>query len=1110
VLFRSQALDDYDRAIALNPDSAELHNNRANTLRELDRHAEALEALARALALRPDYAEAYNNRGLILFAMGQRDAALECYDRALEFDPDYAKAYFNSGMCLLLLGRYREGWRRYEWRWRLDDQRYVKDTAQPAWRGETSPSGKTILLYSEQGLGDSLQFCRFAKSVAALGARVLLEVEPALLGVLQGLAGIDRLYARGDPLPDYDLHCPLLSLPLALGIDLENLPTEAAYLVADRAKIADWRRRLGVATGPRVGLAWSGNPKHKNDRRRSLPLETLAALLPRIAGIEYHSLQKEIRAGDLDSLAAHPEIRHWGAELGDFSDTAALCMLMDVVLTVDTSVAHLAGALGRPTWVVVGFNPDWRWLLDRADSPWYPSVRVYRQARPGDWVSAFSGIAEALRRLAAGHMPEDIPATESSSDAVSAVAVLAGQAADPLQAGLAAHHAGQLEAAETAYRLTLTRQPDSFDAAHLLGVVLAQAGRAEAGLEYLDRAVALDPNSAAALNNRGGALATLGRDAAAVADFRRALALKPDFAQAQAGLGGALLRQGATAEALACLDRAAALAPGIAASHYQRGQARRLLGRNEDAAASYGRALELNPGDALARYYRGNCLLALGRPEAALEDFDAALVLRPDLAEAHNNRGNALRQLGRVNEALVALRRAVELKPDFAEAHYNLGIALREAGQFPAALAAYDRAVALKADFADAHYNRGIVLKDLQRHREALESYDRALALRPDFVEAHWNAGLCALQIGEFARGWAEHEWRWQRPAGQSLRRDFAAPLWLGDADLNGKTLLLHSEHGFGDSLQFCRYAEKAAALGARVVLEVERPLLALLASLAGVDTLVVKGEALADFDLHCPLMSLPLAFKTDLASLPAKPRYLAAPDARAALWSERLGARTRPRLGIAWSGNPVHGNDKNRSLGFVQLAAALPGDLGLEIHCLQKTIRAEDEADFATRPDIRDWRAQLNDFADTAALCEAMDLIVSVDTSIAHLAGALGRPLWILLPRNPDWRWLLERDDSPWYPSARLFRQEILGDWQPVLERLAREVRDRYGAPPRGEVARTVSEAAVGGPGETADLYLRRAYARKQAGELDAALADYDRALTLRGDDPRVLNGRA
>ncbi len=384
------ALDSFDRALLRSPQSAIALNNRATALRMLDRHEEALASCDRAIELAPGYADALCNRGNVLQDIQRYTDALESYRRALQSDPQHADSHWNEGLCRLLIGDYVLGWQKYEWRWKTEQAGTARGFIQPLWLGNENLAGKTILIHAEQGLGDTLQFCRYATRVSARGATVVLEVQKPLKALLSSLGGVSRVLARGEPLPEFDYHCPLLSLPLAFGTTLETIPATPGYLRCDPAEMARWRERLGPKRGPRIGLVWKVGGKNP---KRSIPLVELLDLVSGEA--EFFSLQKDVLPADQAILDARKEIRQVDAELRNFSD-APLVSLMDLVITVDTSMAHLAGALGGKVWVMLPRSPEWRWMVDRYDSPWYPGARLFRAQVFGDWRGVIGMVKDAL------------------------------------------------------------------------------------------------------------------------------------------------------------------------------------------------------------------------------------------------------------------------------------------------------------------------------------------------------------------------------------------------------------------------------------------------------------------------------------------------------------------------------------------------------------------------------------------------------------------------------------------------------------------------------------------------------------------------------------------
>ena len=504
------------------------------------------------------------------------------------------------------------------------------------------------------------------------------------------------------------------------------------------------------------------------------------------------------------------------------------------------------------------------------------------------------------------------------------------------------------------------------------------------------------------------------------------------------------------AAAIELFDGAIRLEPSNAAAHCNRGTVLLELNELHAALASYDRAVTLKADYAVAYCNRGNVLRKLRRWDEALVSYDRANEINPLHAEVHCNRGNVLRELNQLDEALCSYNDAIRLNPQLAEAYSNRGTVLCLLQQFDAALASYDRAIAINPRYAEAYCNRGLLLHDLGGYPAALDSYARALAVRPDFAEARLNRSMTLLALGDFANGWSEYEWRWRTELFSGEKRLFTQPLWLGKDSLAGKTILLHGEQGFGDMLQFCRYSTLLAELGATVILLVPGPLKSLLASADGVARCVGPTEALPEFDYHCPLMSLPLAFNSTLNSLPAQVPYLRGNAEKTLRWKEKLGPRRKPRIGLVWSGG-VRPNqpdlwhvNRRRNIPLATLAVLLRPDM--EFYSLQKGELAEAELrEFAVKnsgaPELIALTDELRDFSDTAALVANLDLIVTVDTAMAHLAAALGKPVWILNRFDACWRWLVDRSDSPWYPTVKLYRQRRPGDWEGVMRQVAADL---------------------------------------------------------------------
>jgi tetratricopeptide (TPR) repeat protein len=592
--------------------------------------------------------------------------------------------------------------------------------------------------------------------------------------------------------------------------------------------------------------------------------------------------------------------------------------------------------------------------------------------------------------------------------------------------------------------LTLTRLLDSnprhFDGLHLQGLIASRLGQPQRAVDLLRRAVGIDPGVAAAYRHLGNALRDLGLGSEALSAYGRAIECRRDFKEAYVNRATTLLTLGRPAPALADLDRALALGAADAHVHLLRASALIDLGRATDALASADLALARPPPLPEAHLSRAIACYLTGAYRESLESCDAALMLEPRLARGHAQRGAALHALGCLDAALQSVDRALALDGRNAFAHSIRALCLLDMQRPQSALESCDLAIALRPDHADAHNTRGLALADVLRFNDSIASFDRAIALGPTAREPHFNKGIRLLQLGHFVPGWELHE---RRPVvDRAAASGISAPRLSGLEGIAGSRVLLYAEQGLGDTLQFCRYAMPLQARGARVVLAVQDVLCRLLRSLGtGVDV-VGLSEIRGDFDWQCPLLSLPGVFGTTLDTIPSGVPYLKADPGAVAAWRQRLGDQGR-LIGIRWQGSTGRADaGRSFSLQHFEPLARIPG---VRLISLQKGPGSEQLHELSAH-----WVRDLGDdfepgapdaFIDVAAVMQCLDLVITSDTSIAHLAGALGRPTWVALKQVPDWRWLLDRDDSPWYPTMRLFRQRRAGDWAGVFERMRHEI---------------------------------------------------------------------
>jgi tetratricopeptide (TPR) repeat protein len=567
-------------------------------------------------------------------------------------------------------------------------------------------------------------------------------------------------------------------------------------------------------------------------------------------------------------------------------------------------------------------------------------------------------------------------------------------------------HAGRLLEAQSNCRQILLSDPEDAEAMHILARAHLAAGQLSQAAEWASQAIRKSPKPAY-LTTLGAALSQLGRLDEALQVFDKAVQLKPDDPTLWSELGKRLVDAERSSDALLCFHH----------------------------------ALTLDPDNGEAAYQAGHLLHGLERFDEALISFDRSAERQGDHAPTFAMRGLVLAKLKRFDEAIRDYEQAIRLDPNNVEACSNLGNALRALGQPEEALSWYDRSLAVAPTIANAT-NRAMTLTELGRFEEALAAFEQAATIDPNHPLLVWNFALLKLWLGDFEGGWRDREARWSNPAVASVYPRLETPMWLGKEPVAGKTIVVCQDEGMGDAIQFARYIPMLASRGAKVILVVEEPLCPLLSKLDGVSHCLPKQQGLAvpPFDFHVAIDSLPLVFETRLSTIPAPRAYLPPPDAdRVRAWEDRLGPRDRLRVGLVWQGNPKHSNDRNRSLPLALLSKAL--DVDATFVSLQKQPPPQDVTLLRELTQIVDHAAHLTDFSETAALVSCLDLVITVDTSVAHLAAALGRPTWIMLPYVADWRWLIGRDDSPWYPTARLFRQSASRDYAAVIERMRAEL---------------------------------------------------------------------
>ena len=1083
-------------ALRANPYHVDALVNLGNILAARGRFDEAIAQYRKAIELAPMKAGGYTNLGVLYQSMNKIEEANALYTAALTVEPDHANSHWNLATALLVTGDFERGWAEFEWR-PLDRPLMNRTFLKPRLT-DHDIIGKTVYVHDEQGLGDTIQFVRFLPLLKSCGASVVLECHQGLGGILRGVVGVDGVVERAAPVEPtmaYDYHIPLLSLPCYLGTGDNTLPSRLPYIAADAGSFSFWKTLIVPDDRLNVGIVWAGSPHHKNDVDRSCTLDDFS-LLGELDHVRLFSLQKGDAANQLSNAPMGTTVVDLGKRFADFSDTASALACLDLVITVDTSVAHLAGAMNKPVWTLLPHVPDWRWMFDREDTPWYPSMRLFRQSSPGDWRGVMEKVVFTLKSIQSPRLSAELPVGQNLQN--------------HLREAMDHHRHGRPEIAEPLYRDVLQFDPQNELALHFLGLLRHESGDSREALELIREAIALNPFDADIHTDAGKVHMALGNPEGAAEEFQKALRLDPENAEVQFNLGCLHLAARNFDAAVAAFEEATRRAPDIGAMHKNLGVA--LLERKDypAAEASCREAVRLLPEDAEARNNLGNVLRAQGRqgeamemyeqalrlndkyPEAhynlavllttqkkddeALRHFETALSLKPEFAEVYSSLGNLLKQRGQTEASIEYFRNAIRLKPGLATAHNNLGSALLDRAMFHEAAASFNEALRLDPGLIQARNNLGNALRGLgdstqaiQSFREVLavepatveayfniaatladqhqfelsiEHYDRAIAIKPDYAEAHLNKAMVQLLLAQLPQAWDEYDWRLQmKEVRKTLPQSLLDQLAWDGSPLEGRSILVHFEQGFGDTLQFIRYLPMVKALGGTVLFECQKELATLLRDAAGVDQLLEGRKDRQDisFDTHISLLSLPKVFGTKIETIPWQGPYIDAPDSAKERWRGRMSAE-RVSVGIVWAGNPAHKNDYNRSCPFTELEA-LTRVQGVQVFSLQKGAPADNlhSSPFGER--VIGLGEELTDFCETAAVISHMDVVISVDTAVAHLAGAMGKRIWTLLPYAPDWRWLLDRDDSPWYPTMRLFRQSRPGDWKGVLENVGREL---------------------------------------------------------------------
>lgn len=982
-----EAIESYQRAIELNPNYAEAYNSLGNVLKEQEKIEEAIECYYKAIELNPNYGYAYYNLGIEFHQQGNLEDAIEYYQRAIELNPNHASAHFNLSLLLLLKGNFRQGWEEYKWRMGIKKVKNANPKT-PIWDG-SSLEGKSIVLWNDQGLGDAIQFIRYETKLREMGARVVVSVRTPLVSLFENCLAekFEILDEKDCNIYNYDHHCLLMSLPGILQTDSSNLPCSIPYIFAPNPLPADCI--LPPSNSLRIGVVWaSGRYQSEIEmyRAKSCPVELFIGLLE-LGNIAFYSLQVGEDAGEIEPWLKDGRVHNLSPILKDFAHTAAVVEQLDLVITVDTAVAHLAGAMGKPVWVLLPFMPDWRWLLEREDSPWYPTIRLFRQGSKGDWQGVFEQVRKGLQAVMAGQSPIfPVGVVQGATEAVDDQTYF--------NLGMTYCQEGQLVKAEESFRRAISLNPNNLQASNNLAVVLWQRGLFGEAEEVLNQTLRIDPNYGDAHRNLGILLKKTGRLTEAQQHYQEAIRLNRYDTNAYYNLARLFEERGLLSQTGEVLFRL-----GIALYEQD------LLAEAEDV---FRKSIALKGKSSDGYYNLGITLKDLGKLTEAIEAYQQAIALKPDYSEAYNNIGNVLLELGKLEEAEENCRKALTIRPDNVNAYVNLGNILRA---------------------------KGVLTHHQPLSRQAEQAYRHAITINPSQASTHVTLALFLLLQGNFEEGWEEYEWRLQ--SDEVTLPPSPCPQWHGE-DLGQKTLLLMTEQGMGDAIHFVRYLPILQNRGIKLKLLCDHSLVSLFQESFPIEIIPKDEEKeLPAHDVHLPLMSLPRLLATNLENIPLPIPYLKVSKQPAVILEGN-----HFKVGIVWGTSITNKELYKRKTCPANLFLQLLSIPQLALYSLQVGKDAEAIRSHIDNQQLFDLSGKLQDFADTATVIEQLDLVITVDTAVAHLAGAMGKPVWTLLPFVPDWRWLLDRQDSPWYPTMRLFRQPKLGDWEGVFEQVKEKLK--------------------------------------------------------------------
>lgn len=967
-----EALTVFKRCIKLDEKSAEAWAGFGASHLILNNHQKAIEAIKTAIQYKPESASNNANMGIAYKNVCEYEMAEKFLLKSVALEPEVAEHHWNLSLIMLLRGNILDGWREYEWRYHPSRTAFDKvplpNVSIPMLKKGDSVTGKTIAILAEQGLGDCIQFARFAKFIQDRGGRVVLLLPDMLAKVFQTLPWAEVVCTSWKNTPRMDAWCFVMSLPHLFADQCDLFEVKTPYLTPYNHYVQKWAAKVN-SEKLRVGLVWAGRPTHGNDANRSMKLRDLKKILSNDQ-VQIYSLQM----GEAkDQIAEYPDrIIDLGSEVTDFCDTAGILANLDLLISVDSAPVHIAGAMGVPVWTLVSKVPDFRWGIEGANTPWYDSCTLYRQTKTGDWAEICKKLATDLESFTPQREVK-IPALPEMPFEKGAIS-LAGFT-NYIKYAIELQNAGKEAEAQQIYHWGLSVQPNQIDILRNLAVSYRRTGKMQLAKTLYERAIAVSPTDALSYSNYCNLLIDLRELAYADQIASKAISLADNFAPPYYAKSAYALDQKNYADALAFAEKAAALNPSNAVFQAMIGQIYLRQEKYDEAKVFLERAFAISPNHPEALIGVGQYYAAKDFPEKAVEAYLRAEAQRKDLPELYSNLAVALSRINRFEEAIAMARRAIQLQPNYADAHFNLSLYL--------------------------------------------------------------------LTLSRFKEGFTEYEWRYKA---ERLARDrtvlpiLKRPMWQGE-DINGKTILVYTEQGHGDCIQFLAYTKVLKEMGATIFVAVKEPLQDLFKSCPWVDKVCYHGETLAAYDYWTLFMSIPYCLGDDkLRPYPGK--YLTADHQSSKFDIAPFLNPSKLNVGLVWSGSPTHGGDRWRSVN-PEIFSFLTEIESIHLVGINRGKEPQPTVKIGNRT-IRNIGGELQDFNELACAIDKIDVLISVDSAPAHLAGALNKMVYTLIPFSPDWRWGLADDRTPLYPNMHLLRQTIRNDWtgldQHVMRRLGED----------------------------------------------------------------------